>query len=365
MQIIQAGPSRQTLRQAALNDSMNQIMGGLQQMDHQAQTKRQEALQIQSMTNDLRKQGYEVNQDQVAAHLAPEPSGFAKLFGAKAPEKTDLYGKRTQEYMDTQRQAQSDRSLERQYKQAQINNLNKGTDPNGYKAKKEELELKKLNNELAQTPQQKAQNELAQTQQQDLGKKSANLYSVKVAMDKAHQQLTDPNLSEEEKIKAGQGLLKLLNSAEGADAVGAEEAKRIGSFLENKMFNFFEPGSMFGRDLDLFSDQVKNNSALLAERIKGNQHAIDSLGSGRKLSDLVGEEQAVADGGLKPMNFRGSNPGVQYNPTRSPDMIGSVHAGNVVPATEHPHASAALEWARKNPSNPKAKDIILRLGGGK
>jgi hypothetical protein len=381
MQIIQAGPSKQTLRQAALDDALKGMIGGFEDYNKQQATKRQEALQLAKMTKELRDEGYDVTEDMVKKSIEPE-SGVSKLFagtkvgdffGVEKQERPDLYGKRTQEYQDKQKYAAEDRKFKRmsdmadlEYKQTQAAKLRSEMGPGGYEAKKKEFEMKKLENEMALTPQQKAQNELTFKQQEDLGKKSANLYSVKVAMDEALNQLKSESLSEDEKIKVGQGLLKLLNSAEGADAVGAEEAQRIGSYLEHKMFNVFQPGSMFGRDLDLFTDQVKNNSDLLSGRIRQNQSAIDALASGRKLSDLVGESGKMAGTGgkeLAPLDYRGQNANVNFSPTSGPDMIGGAQAAKATPAINHPEANAALEWAQKNPNNPKAREIMGRLGG--
>ena len=127
-------------------------------------------------------------------------------------------------------------------------------------------------------------NDGRQDQIKKLSTQNATLSGVKTAMQKAVMQLENAGLSEAEKIKAGQGLLKLLNSAEGADAVGAEEAKRIGSFLEYKIGNITGPGSFIGRDLDLFTKQIKNNANFLHDRIAGNEATLRDIKNGVSLS---------------------------------------------------------------------------------
>lgn len=62
--------------------------------------------------------------------------------------------------------------------------------------------------------------------------------------------------------KQGKGMLKALNSAFGADAVGAQEAESLGGFLDPIKKPWAE-GSMFSRDLDKFAEQVKNKSDVL------------------------------------------------------------------------------------------------------
>jgi hypothetical protein len=145
-----------------------------------------------------------------------------------------------------------------------------------------------------------SEDKVTQKQVEKIATDNAQLYKVSSAMKEALAQLNDPNRSEDEKIKAGQGLLKLLNSAEGSDAVGAEEAQRLGSFLEFQKFNLTNPGPVFGRDLPGFATQVKNYADLLDGRIRRGEEAARGLRSGRSLSELsapvsqaVGTRQAA------------------------------------------------------------------------
>lgn len=130
MQIIQSGPSRATLRQAALQDSMNQIIGGLGKLDDQKRTERQEALQLSKMTNDLRQQGYNVTEEDVKKNLEPEQSGFSKWLAGtgvgkalgmevQGPKK-NLFGERTDEWKEKQDISKKDAEIERKLKQSQI-----------------------------------------------------------------------------------------------------------------------------------------------------------------------------------------------------------------------------------------------------
>lgn len=87
--------------------------------------------------------------------------------------------------------------------------------------------------------------------------------------------------SDDQKVAVGGRMLKVINSPLGADAIGAEEANRLGSFLEKKFFNFRQPGSVFGRDLDEFETQVAGQVESLNQAISLNQSMIDKL-SGRE-----------------------------------------------------------------------------------
>ena len=317
VQIIQSGPSRETLRQQALSDAINNIVGGIgayqKQEDAASATKRQQALQELDLQTKLTSAGYDVSRDQIAQALAPAPKQgiFDKFMGKEAPIQApvDLYGKRTPEYLAKQEAAKVKQERESKMfetdlenKKAQTEDLKKLAPLKAQKLqaelsmspiarRKAEAEIKKLEADAIKATREtggsKLENKIIETQAVDLAKSTTGLFRVKTAMDKALGQLSDPNKSEEEKVKVGQGLLKLLNSAEGSDAVGAEEAKRIGDYLEFAMGNFTGPGGMrIGRDLPGFVNQVKNYSDLLGERVIGNEQGLEAIKKGTPLSQV-------------------------------------------------------------------------------
>jgi hypothetical protein len=121
----------------------------------------------------------------------------------------------------------------------------------------------------------------------DLAGSNAKKTSIKSQIDSALSILDNPEVDETQKIVIGQQLLKTLNSTEGADAVGSEESKRLGSLLEKKFFNIRQPGSVFGRDLPEFVNQVKLTSGSIGNAIKRNNAEIDKL-YGREASEVPG-----------------------------------------------------------------------------
>ncbi len=102
--------------------------------------------------------------------------------------------------------------------------------------------------------------------------------------------------NEDVKIKLGESLLKTLNSPEGVDAIGAEEAKRLGGLLQFKKFNMFEPGSMFGRDVPEFEGQLGATVDYLREGVKKNQKEIDSAYESAGVNAPQRGPQAKRDG---------------------------------------------------------------------
>jgi hypothetical protein len=366
MQIIQSKPSSATLRQAALDDALGQIIGGMGAMDQQAKTKRAEALALQDQTRKLREAGYDVTEEQVAKSIQPEQSGFQKLLAGtpigkslgydQVTEKVDLYGKRTPEWIAKNQRDQEDKDLDREYKRSLI----AGNYSESQRKMYEHQDMISGN---------KFKREVGQGQAKALNDTNAKVFAVKSGIDQALAQLDNPNLSDEEKLKVGQETLKLLNSAEGADAVGAEEAQRLGSKLEFAMGNFFNGNpTQFGRDIPGFADQLRNNSQRLAGRIKSNEDAANLAMSGQSLSSIANgnmpnnNQNKVS---LNPLDFRGQNPSIQFNPTNIPNVspVNNAYAAKAVPAVNHPQSNSALNWAKNNPNDPRAAEIIRRLGG--
>lgn len=109
-----------------------------------------------------------------------------------------------------------------------------------------------------------------------LSKDSALKASIATEISQTIASLDDPKISQDLKVKAGEGLLKVLNSTQGADAVGMEEARRLGNLLEFKILNLRQPGSVFGRDIELFRDQAALTVNRLSSAISANRKLIST-----------------------------------------------------------------------------------------
>ena len=96
-------------------------------------------------------------------------------------------------------------------------------------------------------------------------------------------------------IKIGQGMIKALNSDQGADAVGVEEAARLGNLLEFQLFNLTQPGPMFGRDLQGFADQVDETINKLKSSVASGQKQLKQLEAGQPI-----QFEQSTKGGLGP-----------------------------------------------------------------
>lgn len=134
-------------------------------------------------------------------------------------------------------------------------------------------------------------------------------------------------LNDDQKLSMGRQLLKTLNSPEGADAIGVEEANRLGSKLEFALGNVTNSNpTQFGRDLPGFADQARNTSRFIKEAVQTNKDEIDRI---------MGRAPAPQQANQTP---------------------------KVQPAQSHPQASQALEWAKQNQNDPRAQAILKRLG---
>lgn len=145
-----------------------------------------------------------------------------------------------------------------------------------------------------------------QEQIKDLAKANANKIDIKNAIDSSVAKMDDPTISEDQKIVLGKSLLKTLNSQQGKDAIGSEEAHRLGSFLEYKLFNYKEPGSFMGRDLGEFIQQAKINSASLGETIEKNASRINQL-YGRASSESQTLKASPVGRGITPEDLEAAD----------------------------------------------------------
>jgi hypothetical protein len=152
-----------------------------------------------------------------------------------------------------------------------------------------------------------------------LSKKNANKVAIASQIDSVTKILDDDSIGEDQKLMQARQLIKTLNSSEGQDAVGVEEAKRLAGMIEFRLFNLTEPGAVFGRDLKGFTEQAKTTSSALKDSIttnqglinktmgrgEGYQSPIDSFAKketkkkvvGRKINPKTGEVKEIYDDG--------------------------------------------------------------------
>lgn len=332
VQIIQSEP---TQRQSALEMALGQALQGFGSSYLQGQqTQRQQALADTQTKLKMYEMGI-ANPDQALAQLKgeykqteiapaqpaqygqelsgpvmPGQSPLKELLSAAVPAQMSpvnplgTYTEAKKAEMEAKKQLemlnQEAKRAEIDYKTKQGNKLEAMTP---FEKQKTFAEIKKLNAEASKAGREAApgmskfDQKLRETQGVELAKKTTGLYNVKTAMDEALVKLNDPNKTEEQKIKIGQGLLKLLNSAEGSDAVGAEESKRIGDYLEYAMGNLTGPGGLrIGRDLPGFINQVSDYAELLGQRVKAGDKGMEAIRQGTPLSQVG--TQSTTQGGL-------------------------------------------------------------------
>lgn len=144
-----------------------------------------------------------------------------------------------------------------------------------------------------------------------LATKNANKVSISNQMKGYLQQFKNAE-TEDQKVVIGRQMLKVLNSPEGADAIGAEEAKRLGGLLETAYLPRMpgEPGPTFGRDLDLFEQQVEDTINAVDTGVSLNQQRINQI-MGRQGAASGGSAPAVPKIGdvVDGYRFRGGSPG--------------------------------------------------------
>lgn len=110
-----------------------------------------------------------------------------------------------------------------------------------------------------------------------LAKENANKISISNQISGTLKILDDPKVSREQKISQGRQMLKVLNSTQGKDAVGAEEAKRLGSYLEASIgINWNSPRAVgdFGINLEGFREQAALTNKAMVDSVNANQAEI-------------------------------------------------------------------------------------------
>jgi hypothetical protein len=176
-----------------------------------------------------------------------------------------------------------------------------------------------------------------------LATKKATKQDIRDQIQASLAQLESPDLSEDQKVQIGREMLKTLNSLQGSDAIGSEEAQRLGSFLEYKIANFRQPGSFVGRDLDLFTKQVGLNLQKIDSSIESNQREID------KLYGRATQEPARPD----------------FKRLAQPKKDSIIPEAMATPGKTsfNNEDLEALDWVKKNPKDPRAGAIMERLKG--
>lgn len=138
---------------------------------------------------------------------------------------------------------------------------------NALKHQENALKLNMVNKDIQKLPEED------QIVVKDLARKNTDKIAIKSQIDAVLNKL--PNLSEDQQLQQGRQLIKVLNSTQGADAVGAEEAKRLAGKLDFAMGNVFNNNPIqFGRDLKGFFQDAKITSDSLGESVKQNNNII-------------------------------------------------------------------------------------------
>lgn len=117
-------------------------------------------------------------------------------------------------------------------------------------------------------------------------------------------------------VQQGNEMLKILNSDIGSDAVGAEEARRLGSFLEYKIANFTGPGSFVGRDVDKFFEQAAQKNNSLKQRLTQNQQTVEDILAGKGSPQFQMTNTKIGEKG-----------GAGTAQAATPPQVGEVHDG--------------------------------------
>lgn len=379
VQIIQSGPSTATLRQQALDQSLQGAIQGFgnyqKQEADKALTQRQQALQVQDMTIKLKGAGYDVTPEQVAQSLAaPKEQGFwDKLTGAEAPAQQapiDLYSKRTPEYIQKQENEKQKAYFDQQvkqadlgYKQAQTNDL---VTQSPFKSQKMQADIQKVQSDIALSPITKRRM-LAEIQKSEAEVANLPFQREKlIAETQKAQREGNPGagaklskMSGETQGKVGsiasglkalQGIDQSINNGVSAKYLDAN-TPIVGSLISDNSFTQNQ------RVLDEVIGRLQSGGAIGTEEIK----TFRSLGP-RPGDKAEVQRQKIQDQKsflLNKLTAFGMNEddlsqlGFDTGSTQAKQTQNSV--------ASHPQVNQAMEWAKSNPNDPRAKEIMARV----
>lgn len=131
--------------------------------------------------------------------------------------------------------------------------------------------------------------------------KNSNIVAIRNEIASALDDLKNPKVSREDKLRIGAGLVKTLNSTQGSDAVGAEEAKRLASELEGNVSKVAQQGAIgatggavagapFGGPIGA---AIAGGIGLVGGAISGLLDAMDDPGGIRLRADVDGFTKRV------------------------------------------------------------------------
>lgn len=243
---------------------------------------------------------------QIAANVLGTGLKAYEVFGIAKPQADAEVRLKNAQAAD----AGGDRALDRKLKESQIQ----------YYGASRPIELEKSKKELENLNKAKIPSFYEGALTENLKKANELETSAKILEEQLNI-FDDKNRSEDERIQAGRSAYKKLNDPVNSDAVSMDEAKRVGALLEYKIGNMTGPGSFVGRDLDLFSKQMKNAIVTIKNTAKFKRSSADDI--------LKAYHVDVPKIGEQPLDSE---------------------------------SKQALEWANANPEDPRAAEIKKRLG---
>lgn len=133
---------------------------------------------------------------------------------------------------------------------------------------------------------------------QSMGKRQLAVNELEAGLKEFQAAKTD-----NDKQRIGRGMLKVLNSPENPDAIGAEEEKGIGNALRFQKLNLLGPGQFVGTDFPGFETQVQAKIDIMKAAAEKNSKNIDGIygrvspttggGQGQQSDDMLTQAQTI------------------------------------------------------------------------
>lgn len=146
---------------------------------------------------------------------------------------------------------------------------------------------------------------------------NAHLAAISSQLAEAYKQMSDPSLPDDQRLAAGRESLKIMNSPMGADAVGAEESRRFGAFLNFKP-DLDAHKYKIGADLDGATSHLGNMISRFNNAIQNNEKVMSAVKQGQPMSaGLLQQGEALKKGPQKSVELAKK---VLSSPKATPDQ---------------------------------------------
>lgn len=365
-------PDAETPRQSAFSESLDKVIGAYGQYDaaqkNKAATKRQQAMQNMNTALSLQKQGYDVSPEQIGEQFATDDrTTLQKMFGddpAAKPDISSLLANRTDAYTQGKEreaadleQARESKGLDLQMKKAKFADMGKkfkDTQKGQEVAYKEGIKAQGAADKKAKG--MRELNAVGYTLPENSDFVPSKVEAKEFRNATGEADAFSQNIGKVESIiRENEGV---PSGTLSPNVHSAMEQAITNAKLDLKGPAFFKLGVLAGPDMELIDKAFGEIDSLRNTWQPGNMKiALQKL---QQVKDYVNNKVRAKAGSLGYVKNEEAGQ-VPQMPGQGGGLPGVNDAFAANPI-EHPQANAAVQWAQQNRNDPRAMEILSRMG---